>query len=306
MVVVLSTVGVAWGQNAAPQPTTPLRPRVERAVEKGAELPGEARREGRREAQAIRREGAEGEFATPTHQAGMMGTADQQIAAVAHACAHNEVALSKFVLPNLKSEAVKKFAQQMIEEHSHGAERLAQIAGPLVATNNAGSPEARNNPPANPPVNATREVAGTNPAGAEAARPNAPRNDNARNDANRNLAGQQPGMQQPVNWVKIHEQIADQTGAAFKQEMGKFKGENLDRAYIGQQLGAHIAMVNELKVLRNYASPELQQQLDTALKLAESHLQEAQQIMDTQTRQDSSSSGRTPSTATRDVNRRNE
>lgn len=301
VVVVLSTIGVSSAQNAAPQPTTPLRPRVERAVENGAELPGEARREGRREAQEIRREGGAAANATPQHNAGMMGTADQQIAAVVHACEHNEVALAKFVLPNLQSDAAKQFAKQMIEQHSQSCERLAQIAGPLVASHNAGSAAVRANPPANPPVNAAPATAEKNQPGN-----NANAADGTRTNPSRNFVGQNPGMQHPLNWVHIQEQIANQMGAAFQQEMGKFQGENLDKAYIGQQIGAHIALVNELKVLRNYASSDLRQQLDTTLKLAESHLQDAQQIMDAQTRQDSGASDRTPSNAKREVNRRNE
>ena len=47
---------------------------------------------------------------------------------------------------------------------------------------------------------------------------------------------------------------------------------------MGQQIGAHIAVVDKLKVLRNYASSDFQQKLDKELQTAESHLQMAQQI----------------------------
>ena len=39
-------------------------------------------------------------------------------------------------------------------------------------------------------------------------------------------------------------------------------------------------MQDELKVLRNHVSPDLQQQIDKSLQVVQSHLQEARQIME--------------------------
>ena len=47
---------------------------------------------------------------------------------------------------------------------------------------------------------------------------------------------------------------------------------------MGQQIGEHIAVIDKLKVLRNYASSDLRQKLDKELETAEGHLQTAQQI----------------------------
>jgi thymidine phosphorylase len=47
---------------------------------------------------------------------------------------------------------------------------------------------------------------------------------------------------------------------------------------MGQQIGEHLKVVDALKVLRNYASPELRQTLDKELQLAQTHLQQAKQI----------------------------
>jgi hypothetical protein len=47
---------------------------------------------------------------------------------------------------------------------------------------------------------------------------------------------------------------------------------------MGQQIAAHMKVVDELKVLRNYASQDLQQSLDKELQTAQHHLQMAKQI----------------------------
>jgi hypothetical protein len=47
---------------------------------------------------------------------------------------------------------------------------------------------------------------------------------------------------------------------------------------MGQQIGAHMMAIDELKVLRNYASPDLRQKLDKELEMATAHYKKAKQI----------------------------
>jgi len=47
---------------------------------------------------------------------------------------------------------------------------------------------------------------------------------------------------------------------------------------MGQQIGAHMKVVDELKVLRNYASNDLRQKIDKELEMAQHHLKLAKQI----------------------------
>jgi predicted outer membrane protein len=84
-----------------------------------------------------------------------------------------------------------------------------------------------------------------------------------------------------LDWNKIHEQVAQQCLASAKQELGRHQGSQFDQAYMGMQLGGHMHMQDELKVLRNYASPELQQQIDKSLQVVQGHLQEARVVMET-------------------------
>jgi predicted outer membrane protein len=85
----------------------------------------------------------------------------------------------------------------------------------------------------------------------------------------------------PLDWNKIHEQVAQQCLASAKQELGRHQGSNFDQAFMGMQLAGHLHMQDELKVLRNHASPDLQQQIDKSLQVVQGHLKEARQVMET-------------------------
>lgn len=81
-----------------------------------------------------------------------------------------------------------------------------------------------------------------------------------------------------LDWPSIHQQIADQCLTTVKNELSKKPTQDFDECFMGQQIGEHIAVIDKLKVLRNYASSDLQQKLDKELQTAESHLQTALQI----------------------------
>src|SRR5205823_3852934 len=84
-----------------------------------------------------------------------------------------------------------------------------------------------------------------------------------------------PGGQQAAGGEK---QIGEQCLASVKQELGAKQGIDLDKCFMGQQIGAHLKVVDELKVLRNYASGQLRETLDKELQMAQTHLQQAKQI----------------------------
>jgi hypothetical protein len=81
-----------------------------------------------------------------------------------------------------------------------------------------------------------------------------------------------------LDWLSIHQQIADQCLTTVKSELSKKSTQDFDECFMGQQIGEHIAVIDKLKVLRNYASNDLRQKLEKELQTAESHLQTALQI----------------------------
>jgi putative membrane protein len=91
-------------------------------------------------------------------------------------------------------------------------------------------------------------------------------------------AGGREGQAGRLDWLSIHQQIADQCLTTVKTELSKKSTPDFDECFMGQQIGEHIAVIDKLKVLRNYASNDLRQKLDKELQTAESHLQMAQQI----------------------------
>lgn len=211
-------------------------------------LPGVAqeRREVPREAPgtpAVRREAAQ-----------PAGTADQQIAAVLSVCARNEVEISKFAQDKATSEAVREFAEMMVKDHTPGLEKLQRLAGPLAAAHAPGTPAAAVRKEVvrevEPQAKIVKEetVVEIRPAG------------------------------QGLNWVAIHRQIADQCLASTKAEFGKKEGEEFDHCYMGQQIMAHAKALDELKVLRNYASAELRKEIDQTSEMAAQHLDQAKKI----------------------------
>jgi len=81
-----------------------------------------------------------------------------------------------------------------------------------------------------------------------------------------------------LDWLSIHQQIADQCLNSVKQELSKKSTQDFDECFMGQQIAEHMAVIDKLKVLRNYASSDLRQKLEKELQTAESHVQMAQQI----------------------------
>src|SRR5204863_3668937 len=81
-----------------------------------------------------------------------------------------------------------------------------------------------------------------------------------------------------LDWISIKKEIGQQCLASIKQELSSKQGADFDKCFMGQQIGAHMKVVDELKVLRNYASQELAQKLDKELQMAQHHLQMAKQI----------------------------
>jgi predicted outer membrane protein len=78
-----------------------------------------------------------------------------------------------------------------------------------------------------------------------------------------------------LNWVSIHKQLADQCLATAKQEFATKEGAELERCYLGGQIMGHLKALDEIKVLRQYASAELRTELDACSQGCAEHLKEA-------------------------------
>lgn len=171
------------------------------------------------------------------------GNLDAQIAACMLLGNQEEVALAQFAEQRAQNPEVKKFAQQMIEHHQQALAKIEQ-ASPQVAS-------------------LQLHLGGT----AAGAQPGA-------DQANRNQAAS--AQHQGIQLVKA---VKQQCLELTEKELGAHQGAEFDKAYIGQQVGAHLGMLAQLRGSRDFASAELQPVIAESEKVTESHLAEAKKIM---------------------------
>jgi predicted outer membrane protein len=183
-----------------------------------------------------------------------------------------EVALAQLAQQHSQNEQVKKFAQQMIEHHQKAIAKIEQAA-PEVASLNLqlrGGEEGAAATSPNP--------TGVRPASAEEPVASATSTSNAGHD--------QRGVQ-------LAQAVKQECLNLTQQELTQTQGVEFDKAYMGQQVGAHIGMLAELRGSKNFATGQLQQVIAEGEQMTQKHLAEAKQIMSQLKDQQSSSSVQT-------------
>jgi predicted outer membrane protein len=186
---------------------------------------------------------------------------DAQLVAWLAADNETEIALSKFATERAQNGEVKKFAQKMADAHSQFLQKLRGIA-PIAATEpGSREPDRRATTQTDDPkrTQPKTETAQTKPADETTVR-------RSYLDAG------------AVDLVRIKQEIAKECLATAKKELGEKSGAEFDMCYMGFQIGAHFAMVDTLKVMKNYASPELRRLVEDAHKTANEHLAQAKEI----------------------------
>jgi predicted outer membrane protein len=250
LVVAFGVCGVCLGQNAATQQNQQPQAGQNRGGQQGQTgqpgqnqfnqqgQPGQAN-QFNQQGQGV---GQGGQFAQRQQdgQTGQASHSDQEIAALVHGACRNEIEIAKLGQEKAQSQEVKQFAEKMVRDHSPGCEEMQKLAGSLVSSQHHQGGEA----------------------------------------AGRQGQGQAQGQAQGgrLDWLSIHQQIADQCLNSIKQELSKKSSHDFDECFMGQQIAGHMAVVDKLKVLRNHASSDLRQKLEKELQTAEGHLQMAQQI----------------------------
>jgi len=229
-------------------------------------------------------------------------------------CNHNEIELAKFAEQKAKSDDVKDFAAKMIKDHSQSADKLARVAGNLVnaGTARGGATETRREvrkvpaeegkqKDADTPREDRREGREEAREDRREARPEARREgrEEAREDRREGRTEAREDRAtvatagRSFNWVSVHREIADQCLQSAKKELGSKEGNEFDKCYMGMQVAAHMKMLDELKVFKNHATGELQQDIESAIDTTEHHLKDAKKIMDNiKDKPDQSGSGR--------------
>lgn len=85
------------------------------------------------------------------------------------------------------------------------------------------------------------------------------------------------GNQSPE--LELAKSIKQQCLELTQKEMEGKQGAEFDKCYIGQQIGAHVGMLAQLRGSKAFASPELQAVIAEGEQMAATHLEEAKKIM---------------------------
>lgn len=172
--------------------------------------------------------------------------ASRQIASLLAICNDKEVKLAELAKNKSKNKEVQQFAEMMIKDHSEALGNLSKFGGQSgLGTTNA--------------AEQTNRTDSSRPATAAGATSN----------------------QGALDFVAVHRQAAQQCLSKAEKKWNDHKSPESDMAYIGAQLVAHEEFINHAQAMRQYASPELQKEIDRQVSSAEQHRDEAHKLIQT-------------------------
>jgi putative membrane protein len=171
----------------------------------------------------------------------------------------NEVAVARIAEQRSENGEVKKFAKQMIEDHSKFIEKLRPFAGQYAHL---------------------ADQAGNSAAG-------------GRTSATQTARGGQ------LNLVELKQRLGQKCLASVRKELESKEGAKFDHCYVGQQVGARMQMVDMLEVFQEYVSPQLRSVLEEGTTTAKEHLDHAKKLAENMMDQRGSSQASRPERETR-------
>ncbi|MBL9163725.1 MAG: DUF4142 domain-containing protein [Planctomycetaceae bacterium] len=233
---------------------------------------------------------------------------DQKIAVCLLLGNQEEVALAQFAEQHAQNEEVRQFAKQMIEHHQQAISQIQQAAPEAASLNLQLQGGAEGHAAAGASgvrTASAEESTASNRPGADSTNAGASRNSNstAANGATSNSAGAgnaaaggHAGHDQRA--IQMAQQIKQECLNLTQQELSEKQGAEFDKAYMGQQVAAHLGMLAELRGSKNFASKQLQQVVSEGEQMTQKHLDQAKQIM-SELKDQQGAQGQTPQTSQR-------
>ena len=200
-------------------------------------------------------------------QPGMTSLTDWQIVAWLDVDNQNEIAMAEIAEQKASSDDVKKFARQMAEEHADFRQKLDRTIG-----------GARNG---RQPRQTGQSSPGRQQQQGQFAQ-GRPQQQGQFTQGRQQQPGQfaQGGMrQQGLDLVALKHQLGEQCRQSAARELQQKSGSEFDKCYIGMQIAAHMQMLDTLKVMSRYASPELDQVIEQGEQTTEQHLEHAKKLI---------------------------
>ncbi len=228
---------------------------------------------------------------TATTQVGAnQNQADGQLAACLVIDNEGEVAVSKFAASKSENSDVKEFAEMLAKDHQAFIGKLNKFAATTGSStqinrettttttiprdNNATTSRDNTTTPKRDSTAGNTNTTNRDPNAATANRdPNLPA---TRETTTHTTAFRGTGE---LDHLRIKREIGQLCVETMKKELSDKKGTDFDKCYIGSQIGAHLHMADTLKVLKNYASPELRTVLEEGEKTTTAHLDHARTLM---------------------------
>jgi predicted outer membrane protein len=221
----------------------------------------------------------------------------------------NEEECARLAERNSQNADVKKFAQRAIDDHTQFTSRLEKFRGKNQTTATQPGRSGNQAGQFNQPGSQAGQFNQGNQAGNQAGQinqgnqpgnqPGAANNQQGfaqQQQGDQPQAGQQPqfGGRRPMmrggnamadnrggahQFVKIMEDIAQQTHREMQRELQQKEGVHFDRAFVGSQIAMHVWLTQALTIFEQNASPELRPVLQEGLQTAREHLNHARDIM---------------------------
>lgn len=189
----------------------------------------------------------------PFHGQAGQNQGDHQLAACLISDNEGEVAIAKFVHQKTQNADVKEFADQMIKDHNEFLKKLSRFAPLSTAIQ-----ESDSSTTAKEDRSATEKPTTATPR-------------------TQPVAGQDATGR--VDLVRIKQEIGRQCVETAKKELGEKKGADLDKCFMGMQVGVHLHMADALKVIKNYSSQQLRSVLEEGEQTVDEHLDHARKIL---------------------------
>lgn len=168
----------------------------------------------------------------------------------------NEIALAEIAEQKASSDEVKKFARQMAEEHADFLQKLDRTIGSArngrQQRQNGQSSTGRPQQQGGPAQGRPRQQDQFAPNGTQ---------------------------QQGLDLVALKHELGEQCRQSASRELQQKSGSEFDKCYIGMQIAAHMQMLDTLKVMSRYASPQLDEVIEKGEETTQQHLDHAKKLI---------------------------
>lgn len=200
-----------------------------------------------------------------------------------------EIALAKLAVANAENSKVKDLAEMMIKDHQQFLDQLKAYGGDKVALRGAGGAERQDpagttvpsaNQPERPRAEGQQPGAGPKPSkeigqpGTQTADRLLGKGQTAEIPSERTGGRQQEGL----NLIDVKRQAAEKCIESAEQKWNEKRGAEGDKCFVIQQVVMHQQMLDNLEVLRRYATPEFQQVIEKGVSATQMHLEHAEQL----------------------------